>query len=89
MRDADGRRSENPDDDRAPFAKATDLVHRILSACLIMALPVLGGYYVDRWLSTAPLFLIAGAMLGFAAGFWQIYKLARIPDEDPRDSRSE
>jgi ATP synthase protein I len=33
-----------------------------------------GGYYLDRWLDTSPLFLLAGFLLGFAGG---VYNLMR------------
>jgi F0F1-type ATP synthase assembly protein I len=75
MRDADGRRQDPPpDDDRASYAKAMDWANRIISASLMMALPALGGFFIDRWLVTAPWFLILGALLGLVVGIWQFYQ---------------
>ncbi len=33
----------------------------------------LGGYYLDRWLGTSPLFVLVGALVGGAAGFLNMY----------------
>lgn len=35
-----------------------------------------GGYYLDKWLETSPVFFIAGFFFGVAAGALNIYKLA-------------
>ncbi len=87
MGDADDRRKDSPpDDDRAPYAKAMDWASRIISASLMMALPALGGFFVDRWLGTAPWLLILGAIVGLVFGFWQLYKLAQLSNEDDRHS---
>lgn len=34
-----------------------------------------GGYGLDVWLGTLPLFMLLGGFLGFAAGIWQISKV--------------
>lgn len=31
-----------------------------------------GGYRLDSWLDTSPIFLITGALLGTAAGMWSV-----------------
>ena len=41
-----------------------------------------GGYGLDRWLGTSPLFLIAGFFIGFAAG---LYNLMRQIKKDHLD----
>ncbi len=33
-----------------------------------------GGYVLDRWLHTLPLFLVVGLVLGAVAGFLNIYR---------------
>lgn len=39
------------------------------------------GYLVDRWLSTGPGGLIAGVIIGAAAGLWQAYKTVRSEEQ--------
>lgn len=34
---------------------------------------LLGGWAVDRWLGTMPLFLIVGTFVGAGAGFYSLY----------------
>jgi F0F1-type ATP synthase assembly protein I len=43
-------------------------------ACLVVGL--VAGLLLDRALHSAPLFLICGVVVGFAAGFFLTYKLA-------------
>ena len=43
---------------------------------LTMVLFVAGGYYLDRWLDTAPWLLLAGALLGMVAVFAFLLRLA-------------
>ena len=39
------------------------------------------GWYLDKWLGTAPWFLLLFLMLGIVAGFWNVYKLAARPTD--------
>ena len=52
-----------------------------------------GGWFVDRWLGTMPLFLIVGAFVGAGAGFYSLYFHMVIEPrrraEGARDLRSE
>jgi hypothetical protein len=67
-----------PKDDRAPVAKAVDLVSRIFSACAAFALPpVLGNWCDNRW-QTGYLFTLIGLGFGAIAGGWLLYKLTQI-----------
>ena len=34
-----------------------------------------GGYYLDRWLGTEPVFLLLGLLLGTASGFYGMFKM--------------
>lgn len=38
-----------------------------------MILGLVAGYYLDRWLGTEPWLLLAGLLLGMAAGFLALY----------------
>lgn len=44
-----------------------------LSWALSTGLFLVGGWLVDRWLGTLPLFLIVGAFVGAGAGFYSLY----------------
>jgi len=33
-----------------------------------------GGYFLDRWLHTSPLFTLLGGALGFGGGMWDLLK---------------
>jgi F0F1-type ATP synthase assembly protein I len=45
-----------------------------VALCILVGLAL--GIVLDRVLHTAPLFLIAGVVLGFIASFFLVYKLA-------------
>lgn len=34
-----------------------------------------GGYAMDAWCETSPLFMLIGGLLGFVAWLWQVWKL--------------
>jgi F0F1-type ATP synthase assembly protein I len=46
-----------------------------------MVVYVIGGYLLDRWLDTAPIFLIIGSVTGMVAFFVQIVRLVRELNE--------
>jgi ATP synthase protein I len=37
-----------------------------------------GGYYLDRWLGTAPWLQLAGLLLGAAAGFVNLFRVTGV-----------
>lgn len=39
------------------------------------------GYFIDKWVGTAPLFMIVFLFLGFAAGIMNVLRIARGLDE--------
>lgn len=47
-----------------------------LGLTMVAAVGVCGfaGYFVDKWLSTSPVFLITGILLGVAVGGFQAYR---------------
>ena len=54
---------------------------------------LVGGWFVDRWLGTMPLFLIAGAFIGAGAGFYSLYyhmvvEPRRTKEQGVRDLRT-
>ena len=75
----------NPTDDRSAIARAYGLVAQITTISLEMVLPALGGVWLDRKLGTKFLFLILGALLGFAVGFWHLLKLTLHASKNKQD----
>jgi F0F1-type ATP synthase assembly protein I len=45
-----------------------------VALCILLGLGI--GFILDRILGTAPLFLIAGVVVGFIASFYLVYRLA-------------
>lgn len=64
-------------DDRSPMALAIEWSTRMMTIGLEMALPAGGGYWLDLRAGTSPLFVIVGAILGFAAGMYHLLQIAR------------
>lgn len=68
--------------DVAPYL---DLGLRFAAAAVLFGLL---GYWLDGKLHTTPIFLIAGVMLGGAAGFVNIYRtVVRLTEEEKRKKR--
>lgn len=66
-------------DDRSPYVVAMERASRITTISLEMVLPALGGFWLDRRLGTGVVFLIVGALVGFAVAMWQLIRAARPP----------
>ena len=67
-----------------PRPPAAPDASRYLGVGLTLALSTLGflwlGTVADGWLGTEPVFTVAGAFVGAAAGFWyMIHHLVRLP----------
>ena len=69
-----------PRDSRTPMAVAMQWVSKITTVSLTMALPALGGWWLDKKCGTAPWLLITGAMLGMAAAFRQLLQMVAAPE---------
>jgi F0F1-type ATP synthase assembly protein I len=50
-------------------------VTKITTISMMMVFPALGGYYLDIWLGTLPVFMFLAVAIGLAGGFWQLIKL--------------
>lgn len=68
------------DDDRSALVQAIQWSSRLTGVGLEMALPGVGGYWLDRWLGTAPVLLIVGTALGFAVGILQMVQWSKSED---------
>ena len=74
----------SPRDSQTPMAVAMQWVSKITTVSLTMALPALGGWWLDKVCRTAPWLLIVGAMLGMAAAFRQLLQMAATPQSRPK-----
>jgi ATP synthase protein I len=57
------------------FRVLTEMVAGVVVGGLI-------GWQLDKWFNTSPLLLIVFFMLGIAAGFWNVYRIAVPPDRN-------
>jgi F0F1-type ATP synthase assembly protein I len=64
-------------DDRSPMAIAVEWSARLTTIGLEMAIPAGGGFWLDFRLGTSPVFVILGALFGFAAGMFHLLQIAR------------
>ena len=69
---------EEQRDDRSPLALGLQWSSRITTVSLEMVVPALAGYWLDRKLGTPLLFLILGAVLGFAVGLRSLLRMTRL-----------
>ncbi len=82
---APGDDSGDPDhgrvvgDDRAPYAKAIDKASQVTTAAIMLALPMLLGFWLDKYLATTPLFVILGLVFGMVAGITQLIRIVKPP----------
>jgi F0F1-type ATP synthase assembly protein I len=64
---------------RSPVAAAMVLASQITTAAAQMALPPLGGYWLDHWFGTGFVFAAIGAVLGLVAGMFTILRMGSGP----------
>jgi F0F1-type ATP synthase assembly protein I len=48
-----------------------------------------GGYWLDTWLGTLPLFTLVGLAAGFAGALWRLIRQVRPPGGGDKDESSE
>ncbi|MEC9094156.1 MAG: hypothetical protein VX438_15715 [Planctomycetota bacterium] len=73
-------------DDRSPLAKAVDKATDIFTACLMMVLPGIGGYYADQYCHTVAIFTVLGLLFGLGGGTWQILKIVKPQNPEPNEA---
>ena len=50
----------------------------------------IGGYYLDRWLATSPVFTLIGLGVGVAVGFREFFRMIKQAErEERREERDE
>jgi ATP synthase protein I len=67
----------NDPEPRTPLSQGILWASRITSLGLEFSLPVVGGYYFDRWWNTSPAATLVGLVLGFATGMVHVLRIAR------------
>lgn len=81
----DRQRKDHPDptatdDTGAQTGRAMSLGFRVLTEFVAgIVVGALLGWQFDSWFGTKPLLLIIMSMLGAAAGFWNVYRIAAAP----------
>ena len=68
---------KEPSDDRSQLALAMEWASRITTVSMEMVIPIVGGYWLDNWCGTEPLFTVAGAVFGLTAGMWHLLRMTR------------
>lgn len=69
-------------DDRSPTAKALSVVSQITTIACVAALPFMGGYALDGWLGTKPVFVLIGGLFGMVAAGFQLTRLVKHLETD-------
>ena len=70
-------RVNDAQDDRSNVSIALAWASRVITISMTMAVPGIGGYWLDSRLGTRVLFTLLGVALGMTAGIWQLLQLAR------------
>lgn len=73
-----------PTDRRPPMAKAMQWVSEISAGGFMLALPTLGGWWLDGKFGTSPWCLIVGGFLGLALSFLHILRITGALKSDPK-----
>jgi len=85
--------SQGPKRGAPQLVNAAQFLGYGLTWAMSTGLFLVGGWLVDRWLGTMPLFLITGAFVGAGAGFYSLYyhmviEPRRRKEEGARELRS-
>jgi ATP synthase protein I len=74
-------------DEPSPWRALGGLATVGITFVVAIALATIGGYFLDVWLGTKPLFTLIGLAVGIAAGFREFFRaIKRLGGED-RDGR--
>lgn len=74
-------------DGRSPLALGLEWSSKVTTVALEMVIPPAIGYWLDQRLGTPLLFLVSGAVLGFAVGLRNLLQMTRrtTVDEETRE----
>ena len=74
-------------DEPSPWRSLGGLATVGITFVVASAGATIGGYYLDRWLGTSPVFTLIGLGLGIAAGFREFFRMIKEAEKDERDER--
>jgi F0F1-type ATP synthase assembly protein I len=83
VREAALSRTPDPDDGRSASARGMVWASRISSLGLELALPILGGFWLDRQWGTKPWFFLVGALIGISVFGLNVARLSRDVAKKP------
>jgi F0F1-type ATP synthase assembly protein I len=69
--------SQPPDDGRSAMGRGMMWASQISTLGLEVALPALGGYWLDQRWGTSPAFVLVGVVIGFGVSLYSIVKLSQ------------
>ncbi len=67
--------ADNERQGRSSTAKAVELAHRVTSVSLSFVIPIVAGFYCDRWLGNRVVCLLVGLLVGMFIAGLQLMKL--------------
>ncbi len=74
-------------DERSPWRALGGLATVGITLVVATALATIGGYFLDGWLGTKPVFTLIGLGVGIATGFREFFRAIRRLEKEERDER--
>ena len=62
------------------FSSGVDLISSVVAGLLL-------GLGLDWWLGTEPVFVVIGIIAGFGSGFFKLWRLSAVLDEQAKERR--
>jgi ATP synthase protein I len=76
-----------PSGDQSAWRALGELSAIGLTLVVATVIGLAGGYFLDRWLGTAPWLMLIGLGFGIAAGFVNLFRSVKRAERDLDDSR--
>ena len=74
-------------DEPSPWRSLGGLATVGITFVVASAGATIGGYYLDRWLGTSPVFTLIGLGVGIGVGFREFFRMIKRAEEEERDER--
>jgi ATP synthase protein I len=71
----------------SPWRSLGDLATVGITFVVTTAGATIGGYYLDRWLGTLPVFTLIGLAVGVGAGFREFFRMIKRAEQEERDEQ--